>query len=91
MPSGALYHVAVKASQKTVLFDHLQYSSMERLINSDSMVTRLWNPITLRNPEDGADMFSETSVLTRATRYKVPEDIYKIIIIKKRILVSTGI
>jgi hypothetical protein len=22
---------------------------MERLINSDSMVTKLWNPITLRN------------------------------------------
>jgi hypothetical protein len=30
---------------------------MERLINSDSMVTKQWNPITLRNPEDGGDMF----------------------------------
>jgi hypothetical protein len=31
------------------------------------------DPITLRNPEDGGDMFSETSVLTRATWYKVTE------------------
>jgi hypothetical protein len=67
--------IAVKAPQKTVFFDHLQYCSMERLINSVSMVTRLWNHITLRNPEDGADVFSETSVLTRATQYKVSEDI----------------
>jgi hypothetical protein len=29
-------------------------------------VTQLWNPITLRNPKVGGDMFSETSVLTRA-------------------------
>jgi hypothetical protein len=49
---------------------------MERLINSDTTVTQLWNPITIRNPEDGDDMFSKTSVLTTATQYKVPEGTY---------------
>jgi hypothetical protein len=49
---------------------------MERLINSDSTVTKLWNLITLRNPENGGDIFSETSVLTEATGYKDPEGIY---------------
>jgi hypothetical protein len=49
---------------------------MERLINSDSTVTQLWNPITLKNPEDGGDMLFETSVRTRATQYKVLEVIY---------------
>jgi hypothetical protein len=49
---------------------------MERLINSDSTVTELWNPITLRNPEYGCDMLSETSVLTRATRYKFAEGMH---------------
>jgi hypothetical protein len=39
------------------------------------MVTQLWGPVTLTNPENGGDMFPEMSVLTRATRYKVPEDI----------------
>jgi hypothetical protein len=39
------------------------------------MATLLWCPVTLRNPENGEDAFSETSVRTRATRYKVPEDI----------------
>jgi hypothetical protein len=43
---------------------------MERLINSDSMVTQLWHPITLRNPEDRGGMFSETSVSTRDTGTK---------------------
>jgi hypothetical protein len=51
---------------------------MDRLINADFTVTQLWNPITLSNPEDGGDMFSETLVLTRATWYKVPEGIYKV-------------
>jgi hypothetical protein len=50
---------------------------MEKLIDSDCTVTQLWNPITLRNPEDGGDIFSETSVLTTASRYEVPEDIYQ--------------
>jgi hypothetical protein len=49
---------------------------MERLINIDSKVTQLWSPITLRNPEDGGDTFSETSVLIRHGR-KVPENIYQ--------------
>jgi hypothetical protein len=49
---------------------------VERLINSDSTVTQLWNPITLRNPEDGSKMFSETPVPTRPTSYEVPEGIY---------------
>jgi hypothetical protein len=40
---------------------------MDRLINSESTVTHFWNPITLRNSEYGGDMFSETSILTRAT------------------------
>jgi hypothetical protein len=64
---------AMKASQKTVFFDHELYSSVEMLISSDSTVTQLWNPITLRNPDDGGDMFSEMSVLARATQYRVPE------------------
>jgi hypothetical protein len=49
---------------------------MEKMINSDFTVTQLWNPITMRNPEDGGDMFSETPVLTKARQYKVPEDLY---------------
>jgi hypothetical protein len=55
-----------------------RYPTMERPNNSESAVTQLWNPISVRNPEDGGDMASETSVLTRATRYKVPEDIYNL-------------
>jgi hypothetical protein len=46
------------------------------LINSNFTATHLWNQITLRNSEDGDDMFTETSVRARATRYKVPEVIY---------------
>jgi hypothetical protein len=49
---------------------------MVRLINSDFTVTQVWDSHTLRNTEDGDDMFSNTSVPTRATRWKVPEDIY---------------
>jgi hypothetical protein len=49
---------------------------MERLTSSDSTVIQVWNPITLRNPEDGDNMFSETSVLATATWYKVSESIY---------------
>jgi hypothetical protein len=30
----------------------------------------------MRYPEDEGDMVSETSVLTTATQYNVPEDIY---------------
>jgi hypothetical protein len=30
---------------------------MERLINSYSTVIKLCNPINLRNPEDGGDVF----------------------------------
>jgi hypothetical protein len=33
---------------------------MERLNNSDSRVTQLCSPITLRNPEDGDDTFCVT-------------------------------
>jgi hypothetical protein len=43
---------------------------MEGLIKSDSMVTQLWGPITLKNLEDGDDTFSEMSALTRATWHK---------------------
>jgi hypothetical protein len=66
----------LKASQRTVFFDHKLYPAMQRLMNSDSMVTQLWNAITLRNPEDEDDMLSETAVRTRTTWYKVPERIY---------------
>jgi hypothetical protein len=48
---------------------------METLINSDSTVTQLWNPITVRNPEYGGNMFFEVSVRTRGTQYEVPEGI----------------
>jgi hypothetical protein len=47
----------VKSSQKTVFLDHKLYPSMERLFNSDSTVIQLWNPIILRNPEDGGEAF----------------------------------
>jgi hypothetical protein len=46
---------------------------MERLINTVSTITQLWNSITPRNPEDGGDMFSARSVRTRATQYNIPE------------------
>jgi hypothetical protein len=49
---------------------------MERLSNSSSMITQLWNPITLRNPEDEDDRFSKTSVQTKATQYRVSEGNY---------------
>jgi hypothetical protein len=39
-------------------------------------VTQLWSAITLRNPEDGGNMFSETSVLTWATQCNTLGDIY---------------
>jgi hypothetical protein len=51
-------------------------SLQERLINIDSTATQLWNPIILKIPEDRCDMLYETSVLIRATRYKVPEGIF---------------
>jgi hypothetical protein len=35
---------------------------MERLIKSDSIVMQVWNPVTLRNPENGGAVFSKTSV-----------------------------
>jgi hypothetical protein len=39
------------------------------------MVAQLWDPITPKNPKDGGDMFSETSVRTRVTWCKVLEGI----------------
>jgi hypothetical protein len=74
----SIIDTAVKASQKTVLLDHTRFPSTERLINSDSTVTQLWNPIIPRNNEDGGDMFSETSVRTRDTRQKAPQDVYNL-------------
>jgi hypothetical protein len=56
---ASLIDSTVKASQRTVFFHHKLYPSMERLINSDSTVTQLWNPIILRNPEEGDDTFSK--------------------------------
>jgi hypothetical protein len=51
---------------------------MVRLVNSDTMVTELWNRNTVRNPEDGDDTFSKIWVQTRATWYKVSEGIYNL-------------
>jgi hypothetical protein len=51
---------------------------MEKLINSDSSVTQMWNPINLRDLENGDDKFSETPLRTRATWHKVPEGINNI-------------
>jgi hypothetical protein len=65
--SETLYRVALVRTDVSVNIS---------LINSDSTVKQLKNHITLRNPENGGDIFSETSVLTRVTRQKVPEDIY---------------
>jgi hypothetical protein len=72
----SIVDATVNSSKKILFFDHKQYLSMERLNNCDSMVTRVWNPINLRKPEDGDDAFPETSVRTRATRLKTPEGIY---------------
>jgi hypothetical protein len=47
-------------------------------MNSDYMVTQLWNPIILKKLKNGGDMFSETSVQTRATRQNVRESIYNL-------------
>jgi hypothetical protein len=66
----SIIDTAMRSSQRTVFFDHKEYSSMERLINSDSMATQLWNP------EDGDDTFSETLIRTRDTQYKVVEGIH---------------
>jgi hypothetical protein len=40
-----------------------------------STAAQLWEPTTLGNPEDGGDMFSETSIPNRAIGNKVPEGI----------------
>jgi hypothetical protein len=48
---------------------------MEKLMNSDATVMLLGNHITPRNSEEGGDMFSETSVLTRAIQYRVRDSI----------------
>jgi hypothetical protein len=42
------------------------------------MVIQLWKPINLRNPEEGNDTFSETSVRVSATWYKITEDIFNL-------------
>jgi hypothetical protein len=39
-------------------------------------VLQLCKPMNLRIPEDGHNTFSEMSVQTSATRYKVPEGIF---------------
>jgi hypothetical protein len=67
--------VYMKISQMTAFLDPTYYSTVEGPINSDSTVREVLNLITLKSPEDGVYMFSETSVLTRATRCKPPEDI----------------
>jgi hypothetical protein len=42
---------------------------MGRLLNSESTVRKLWNPIIVRN------LFCEMSVVTTATRCNTPKDI----------------
>jgi hypothetical protein len=49
---------------------------MVRPISGDSTVTQVWSPITLRKPEDGSDVYFETSLRNRPTQFKVPESIY---------------
>jgi hypothetical protein len=63
---------------------------MEMLFNSNSSVIQLWNPITLRNHEDGGDMFSKTLVLTRVTWHKASEDIYPVTLSVGRAVDSKG-
>jgi hypothetical protein len=48
---------------------------MERLMNSDSTVKQLWNPITLWNAEDVGDIFFETSALTKSYTAQCPNSI----------------
>jgi hypothetical protein len=39
--------------------------------------SQLYQHVNIRTPEDGDSTFSKTSVRNSATRYRVPEDIYK--------------
>jgi hypothetical protein len=64
-----LYRVAVV---RTNVLENISSSS-------SGFLTQWCNPIDLRKPEDGSNMFSETSVLTRATWYKDPDSAYKIL------------
>jgi hypothetical protein len=43
------------------------------LSNSDSTVTQLLGPVTLRNADDEGHILFETSALTTAIQYEVPE------------------
>jgi hypothetical protein len=70
--------IAIKASQRTVFFGHKLHPSTERLSDIDSMVTPLWNLLTMRNLEDEDNTFSETSVRTRASRYEDLKGIHNI-------------
>jgi hypothetical protein len=54
---------------------------MEKQCNGVSMVIQLCKRISLRNPEDGDNRFSETSVRASGTRLKVPEDMFNLLFI----------
>jgi hypothetical protein len=71
-----LIDTALKTSQKFEFFDHEQYPSLEKLSNSVFTVMHLWKPINLGTRGHEGDIFSETSVRTSATRYKLPQDIF---------------
>jgi hypothetical protein len=60
MSTGSLYCMAL------VTTDVSENISFHQLINSESTVTQLWNPITCGTLK--MDMFSETSVLTHGTK-----------------------
>jgi hypothetical protein len=65
MPSGPLYRVALV---RTNVWENVS-SSYPRFLS-------LYQHITLKNPEDGEETFSETSVRCRPTLRKVPEGFY---------------
>jgi hypothetical protein len=84
MSSGTLYRVvlvrrSISENMSPPSSGLLRLIRLHNCVTVESLLTFQSSVIawqhTLRNPEDGGDLFSETSVLTRATRFTIPDDI----------------